>query len=169
MRFVTIDALVPGRAAGEVFRTLVDYARYPELTPVVREVQVWTDAAGDLISSWEVNFRNGILRWTERDVIDEPGLHIDFVQIEGDVAEFTGRWSCRVAPDGTAVRFEALVDLGIASLADVLDPVAARTLAETISAILVGLYGADVRFDLVDHESTERPANARPFLRGVAA
>lgn len=169
MRFVTIDAVVPDRPSDEVFRTLADYARYPELTPVVREVQVWTEAGGDLISSWEVNFRNGILRWTERDVIDEPSLRIDFVQTEGDVAEFAGRWSCRVESDGTAVRFEALVDLGIASLAEVLDPVAARTLAETISAILVGLYGQDVRFDLVDHEATELPAGALPFLKAVAA
>ena len=33
MRFVTIDASVPTRAAAEVFRTLADYARYPQLTP----------------------------------------------------------------------------------------------------------------------------------------
>jgi ribosome-associated toxin RatA of RatAB toxin-antitoxin module len=169
MRFVTIDALVPGRPADEVFRTLVDYARYPELTPVVRDVQVWTDASGDLISSWEVNFRNGILRWTERDVIDDAGLRIDFTQTEGDVAEFAGSWLCRTGSDGTAVRFEALVDLGIASLADVLDPIAARTLAETISGILVGLFGEDVRFDAIDHETTQLPEGALPFLNGAAA
>ena len=169
MRFVTIDALVPDRPSGEVFRTLADYARYPELTPVVRDVQVWTDAGGDLISSWEVNFRNGILRWTERDVIDEPGLRIDFVQTEGDVAEFAGSWLCRAERDGTAVRFEALVDLGIASLADVLDPIAARTLAETITGILVGLFGGDVRFDVIDHETTQVPAGALPLRAGVAA
>jgi len=169
MRFVTIDALVPGRPADEVFRTLVDYARYPELTPVVRDVQVWTDASGDLISSWEVNFRNGILRWTERDVIDHAGLRIDFTQTEGDVAEFVGSWLCRPESNGTAVRFEALVDLGIASLADVLDPIAARTLAETITGILVGLFGDAVRFDSIDHEATQLPVGALPFLSGSRA
>ena len=93
-------------------------------------------------------------------------MRIDFTQIEGDVAEFAGSWLCRVDGDGTAVRFEALVDLGIASLADVLDPIAARTLAETISAILVGLFGEDVRFDAIDHETTQLPAGALPFLQG---
>lgn len=169
MRFVTIDAVVPDRPSDEVFRTLADYARYPELTPVVREVQVWTEAGGDLISSWEVNFRNGILRWTERDVIDTAALRIDFTQTEGDVAEFAGSWWCRAGADGTAVRFEALVDLGIASLAAVLDPIAARTLAETISAILLGLFGDGVRFDAIDHEATEVPTGALPFLKAVAA
>jgi ribosome-associated toxin RatA of RatAB toxin-antitoxin module len=169
VRFVTIDACVPTTAAAEVFRTLVDYARYPELTPVVRDVQVWTDESGDLISSWEVSFRNGILRWTERDVVDEESMRIDFTQIEGDVAEFAGSWLCRTDGADTAVRFQALVDLGIASLADVLDPIAARTLAETITAILVGLFGQDVRFDAIDHESTQPPAGALPFLRAAAA
>lgn len=167
MRFVTVDAFVPGREAGEVFRTLADYARYPELTPVVRDVKVWTDPAGDLISSWEVNFRNGILRWTERDVLDPDALRIDFVQTEGDVAEFWGRWVARAADGGAVARFEALVDLGIASLADVLDPIAARTLTETISAILTGLFGPDVRFDLIDHETSELPADVRPMCSGV--
>jgi ribosome-associated toxin RatA of RatAB toxin-antitoxin module len=160
---------VPGAEVDGVFRTLADYARYPELTPVVRGVDVWTDEAGDLISSWEVNFRNGILRWTERDLVDHERLRIDFVQTEGDVAEFAGSWLVRVEPGGTAVRFEALVDLGIASLAEVLDPIAARTLTETISAILVGLFGDEVRFDLVDHETRELPAGALPFLAEVAA
>jgi ribosome-associated toxin RatA of RatAB toxin-antitoxin module len=169
VRFVTIDALVPDRPSDQVFHTLVDYARYPELTPVVRDVQVWTDPGGDLISSWEVNFRNGILRWTERDVVDHDRMRIDFTQTEGDVAEFAGSWSCRVEDCGTAVRFEALVDLGIASLADVLDPIAARTLAETITGILVGLFGEGVRFDAIDHETTELPAGALPFLSGVRA
>ncbi len=169
MRFVTIDAFVPGRGTNEVFRTLADYARYPELTPVVRDVQVWTDDAGDLISSWEVNFRNGILRWTERDLVDAGRLRIDFTQIEGDVAEFAGSWLCCAEIGGTAVRFEALVDLGIPSLAEVLDPIAARTLAETICAILAGLYGDDVRFDAIDHETSELPAGALPFLNGVTA
>ena len=162
MRFVTIDASVPTRAAAEVFRTLADYARYPQLTPVVRDVQVWTEESGDLISSWEVNFRNGILRWTERDVMDAEAMRIDFTQIDGS-------WLCRVDGDGTAVRFEALVDLGIASLADVLDPIAARTLAETISAILVGLFGEEVRFDAIDHETTQLPTGALPFLTREAA
>ena len=169
MRFVTIDASVPALAAAEVFRTLADYARYPELTPVVRDVDVWTDESGDLISSWEVNFRNGILRWTERDVVDEKAMRIDFTQIEGDVAEFAGSWLCRADGDSVAVRFEALVDLGIASLADVLDPIAARTLAETITGILEGLFGADVRFDAIDHETTQLPAGALPFLKEAAA
>lgn len=169
MRFVTIDASVPARAAAEVFRTLADYARYPELTPVVRDVHVWTDEEGDLISSWEVNFRNGILRWTERDVMDVAAMRIEFTQTEGDIAEFVGSWLCRPDGDGTAVRFEALVDLGIASLADVLDPIAARTLAETITGILVGLFGEDVRFDAIDHETTEVPAGALPFRTEAAA
>lgn len=169
MRFVTIDATVPDRAAAEVFSTLADYARYPEFTPVVRDVKVWTDESADLISSWEVNFRNGILRWTERDVLDVAAMRIDFTQTEGDIAEFAGSWLCRADGDSTAVRFEALVDLGIASLADVLDPIAARTLAETISAILIGLFGEDVRFDAIDHESMQLPEGALPFLKGAAA
>ena len=50
-----------------------------------------------------------------------------------------------------------------------LDPIAARTLAETITGILVGLFGDDVRFDAIDHETAQLPAGALPFLSGVAS
>ncbi|MET0864073.1 MAG: SRPBCC family protein [Nakamurella sp.] len=155
MRLVTISAFVPGRNAVDVFSTLADYARYPELTPVVRSVDTWIGPEGELVSKWEVNFRTGILRWTERDILDQQNLRIDFEQVEGDVAEFTGSWQCAVEPTGTAVRFESFIELGIPSLADVLDPIAARTLLETISSILLGLFGDTVRFDaVVDHGNT---------------
>lgn len=158
MRFVTIAAYVPDLPADEVFETLADYGRYSDLTPVVRSVDVWFDEAGDMISRWEVNFRSGILRWIERDVIDRNGLRITFDQVEGDVAELSGTWAIDAVPGGTAVRFDAAVDLGIPSLAAVLDPIAARTLLETISALLLGLYGDSVRFDDVTDHGSVAPA-----------
>ncbi|MGW2866079.1 type II toxin-antitoxin system RatA family toxin [Streptomyces sp. SDr-06] len=133
---VRVEAVCPGTA----YHRIKDYARYPELAPVVRSVTVHEVSESEERSDWEVYFRNGILRWTETDRFDEARLRIVFRQLEGDFAEFAGTWS--VAEDGgdCLVHFAAEFDFGIPSLAGILDPVAARVLKETIGVVVTSLF-----------------------------
>lgn len=147
MRAITIDVTVPRKASHEVFATLADFARYPELSPAVRSVHVDVVDERTTVSRWEVSFRAGILRWVERDVLDPVAGTIEFQQLEGDVAEFSGSWSCHDRGDDVAVTFAAQLDLGIPSLADALEPIAVRTLRDNTIAIVQGLFGPDVRVD----------------------
>ncbi|GAA4681515.1 type II toxin-antitoxin system RatA family toxin [Phytohabitans rumicis] len=141
MRHVEISAFIPGANPTEVFDTLSDFARYPELVEIVRAVTV-TPAVGDgpVLSTWEVLFRNGILRWTEEDWLHRDRLTIDFVQTEGDFEELTGGWVVTQQPDGVGVVFYNDFDFGIPSLATIIDPVAERVLTETIQLILGRLF-----------------------------
>lgn len=134
------------RAAGwdpaGAYHRISDFARYPELTDAVREVVLHPpEPDGSLVSEWTVRFRNGLLRWTERDTFDPVSLAIDFQQLAGDFATFDGTW--RFAPDGPGCRvtFTARFDLGIPSLAEILDPVASSALRTNIGLILRGLLG----------------------------
>jgi len=131
------------------YQRVSDFARYPELTATVLSVHVEPAETHDsVVSSWLVAFRKGQLRWTERDVLDAGNRRIEFTQLSGDFASFDGVW--QVDPDGAAgavVSFGAWFDLGIPSLAEILDPVAEATLRNNIELILTGLLGPVVEVD----------------------
>jgi ribosome-associated toxin RatA of RatAB toxin-antitoxin module len=140
-----------------VYRTLTDFARYPELSPAVRSVTVTEVDDVTSVSSWEVTFRAGILRWTEQDRFDRAAHTITFAQTEGDIPVFDGSWRCADVPGGSDVVFTARLDLGIPSLADALEPIAVRALVDNTVSIVTGLVGA---VDVVDTEVGVRSGSA---------
>lgn len=147
MRTVTLTAYVPGRDAPSVYARLCDLGCYPAHSDAVRSVTI-TEVTGDVtLSRWEVAFRNGILRWTEQDTFDRAALRIDFAQLEGDVDEFAGSWVCEGDGGGARVTFNARIDLGIPTLAEVLEPIATRALLDNTASIVRGLFGPDVTLE----------------------
>ena len=141
MRTVLLRLSVPDRSASDVYQTLVDFERYPELSDAVRSVAVTKVSENLTVSSWEVTFRAGLLRWTEEDTFDPGALSITFRQLEGDIALFDGSWECVEAAQGSEIVFSARLDMGIPSLADALEPIAVRTLIDNIVSIVRGLVG----------------------------
>ena len=142
---VAVTALVPGVSPDEVFAAVADFAAYPRHTDAVRAVVVRPTGEG-VESDWEVTFRTGVLAWTERDVVDPAGRRIVFEQLDGDFTVFTGSWVVEPDAAGSTVAFEASFDLGMPSLAPMIDPIAERALADNIRAILGGLLGPGVSF-----------------------
>ena len=142
MRTVLLRLHVPDKPASDVYRTLADFERYPELSDAARSVAVTGVSEDRTVSQWEVTFRAGLLRWTEEDTFDPGALTITFRQLEGDIAVFDGSWRCVDAAQGSEVLFSASLDLGIPSLADALEPIAARTLIANIISIVRGLVGS---------------------------
>lgn len=144
MPTVTITSRVPGGDPGRVFDRIADFAAYARYTDAVREVRL-DRADGDTVSStWSVNFRNGVLRWSEVDRVDADRRTIDFTQTAGDFAHFAGSW--RVVEDaaGVEVVFRAEFDLGMPSLAAMIDPIAEEALVDNMRLILRGLLGAGI-------------------------
>ena len=142
MRTVHLRLHVPNTTAQAAYATLADLARYPDLAEAVRSVAVTAVAESVTISTWEVAFRAGLLRWTEEDRYDPAARTIAFRQLEGDVALFDGTWQCDDAGGGCDVTFTARLDMGIPSLADALEPIAVRTLIDNTVAIVRGLLGS---------------------------
>ena len=141
MRTVRIRLQVPNLSASEVYATLADFGRYPILCEAVQNVAVTEVSENLTVSHWEVTFRAGLLRWTEEDTFDPGALTITFRQLDGDIAVFDGSWQCVDAAPGSEVLFCARLDMGIPSLADALEPIAARTLIGNIVSIVRGLVG----------------------------
>ncbi|MEV0398074.1 type II toxin-antitoxin system RatA family toxin [Polymorphospora rubra] len=147
---VVVHALLPGADAQRTFDRLADFGAYPEFTDAVRTVAVTTLSPTQVESAWEVNFRKGILVWTERDDIDPAARRIDFAQTKGDFSVFTGSWLVVEEGDVVRVEFASRFDLGIASLASLIDPVACAALRDAVGDILRGLFGADIEIDAVE-------------------
>src|SRR5262245_60435140 len=105
VRHVEVLARVEGLSASEIYALVSDFARYPEYSLTVRSVKLTTAGDGRFISDWEVNFREGILRWKEEDTFLDDELIIRFRQIEGDVDYFVGEWSVIEDQGGCIVRF----------------------------------------------------------------
>jgi ribosome-associated toxin RatA of RatAB toxin-antitoxin module len=141
MRTVRLRLHVPHKSANEVYATLADFERYPELSDAVQSVAVTRESENLTVSHWEVTFRAGLLRWTEEDTFDPDALTITFRQLEGDIALFDGTWQCTDAGPGSEIVFSARLDMGIPSLADALEPIAVRTMTDNIIAIVRGLVG----------------------------
>src|SRR5690349_21696068 len=132
MRTVLLRLHVPDKPASDVYRTLADFERYPELSDAVQSVVVTEVSENHAVSRWEVTFRAGLMRWTEEDTFDPAALSITFRQLEGDAAVFDGSWQCIDVASGSETMFSARLDMGIPSLADALEPIAVRTLIDNI-------------------------------------
>jgi ribosome-associated toxin RatA of RatAB toxin-antitoxin module len=141
MRTVRLQLHVPHKPASDVYATLADFERYPELCDAVQSVAVIAVSEHRTMSRWEVTFRAGLLRWTEEDVFDPGALSITFRQLDGDMAVFDGSWKCVDTAQGSEILFCATLDMGIPSLADALEPIAVRTLIDNIASIVRGLVG----------------------------
>ncbi|MER7001060.1 SRPBCC family protein [Streptomyces sp. NPDC000410] len=142
MRQVTVRLTAHDIDPETAYRRIRDFRQYPEVTETVREVVVHPPHAdGTVVSDWTVRFRNGLMRWSERDAFFPETLTIGFTQLSGDFEVFEGTWRCESGTDGTTVTFDAAFDLGIPTLAEMLDPVAESTLRSNIERILRGLLG----------------------------
>jgi ribosome-associated toxin RatA of RatAB toxin-antitoxin module len=142
MRTLCLRLHVPHKPASDVYATLADFERYPDLCDAVQYVAVTEVSENLTVSSWEVTFRAGLLRWTEEDTFDPAALSITFRQLEGDIAVFDGSWQCVDVTPGSEIVFSARLDMGIPSLADALEPIAVRTLTDNIVSIVRGLVGS---------------------------
>jgi ribosome-associated toxin RatA of RatAB toxin-antitoxin module len=136
MREVTVEAVVEADP-DTVFADLADFPGYVHRAPSVRQVVM---GEGNATSSWEVSFRDGILRWVEADVFDPVARTIDFRQTEGDMELFEGSWLVEPAAQGACIVFTARFDLGVPGLATFLEPVAQRALEENIAELLRSLF-----------------------------
>lgn len=153
---ISVTATLAGVDPDEVFARVSDVAAFGEHVTMVDYITA-TDAvhAPDVegadgasytrTSSWSTHFRGGLLQWIEHDVVDVDARTMTFEQSSGDLGAFGGRWAVREGDGGTVeMTFDAAVDIGIPSMADMLNPVAAHELAKAVEEIAIGLFGDGV-------------------------
>jgi ribosome-associated toxin RatA of RatAB toxin-antitoxin module len=140
MRHVKICATLTEMDSPDAYNTLRDFDNFVRLSEADREVKTTTDPDGRVESHWEVNFRDGILKWSESDEFDDRNLRIVFTGIGGDFEHLSGEWRVADEDGSTVVEFVARFDMGIASLRHIIEPVAERALIENVQRIVQGMF-----------------------------
>ncbi len=134
-----------------VWDTVVDIERYPASMDTVRSVRI-IEQRSDVSrrSAWSVLLQGAVLQWEEVEVLDRETSSVTFHQISGDLAQLDGQWSLTERGSGlTAVRFDVSFQIGIPLLAEMLDPVAERSLRENSIEMLRGIEREVAQNDLV--------------------
>jgi ribosome-associated toxin RatA of RatAB toxin-antitoxin module len=142
MARVELQSKVTGRSAREVFSLLSDLEKYPSLGTAVRSLTVSREG-GRTVSSWEVDFHGGVMRWKEEDVFLPDECTLRFRQIDGDMDSFTGEWRITDTDEGCVVDFRADFDLGVSGLSAILEPIAEQALRDNTRSILSAMVGAE--------------------------
>lgn len=146
MQTVTIESIIAWRPE-DVYERLKDSDVYLRSAPqqvksVTNEPVAEPDQA---ITHWEIYFRNGLLRWSERDFYDDAHTTLRFQQIDGDFDFFEGDWVITQADsDEVLLTFTAAFDFGVPSLESIIDPVAIRVLRQAMSAIISKIFGGTI-------------------------
>lgn len=153
MGAMRIVAFAPDLTAERAFELVSAFDEYSAHSEAVLSVALVESGPSTLTSTWEVQFRRGILCWTERAVLQPARGTITFDQIDGDVDEFRGHWTVTQRPGGVEVEFGVTFDVGIPTLEHIIDPIAEDALHENLSSILHGMLGPATRIIAAEGES----------------
>jgi ribosome-associated toxin RatA of RatAB toxin-antitoxin module len=157
MRSVIMRTVVDGMSPDDVYERISHFDDYPKHTATVRGVDITRSFDGGSQSRWEVNFRDGILRWEEEDRFFPDERRLEFEATDGDLDMFVGGWTVEAAGEGTQATFRADFDLGLSTLNEMVEPIAEEALRETIGHIIAGL--TDGRARVVEGEAAASVAS----------
>lgn len=119
----------------EVWRVVSAFERYPETMADVLEVRWLERTQYRATSSWRVLLNGSELTWTEVDVF-HADTRIDFEQCEGDLEVWRGAWVLEQRPSGVRVALNVEFDLGVPSLAPIMDPLGTRAIRANSHSML---------------------------------
>jgi ribosome-associated toxin RatA of RatAB toxin-antitoxin module len=124
-----------------VWTTVLDIERYSDVMENVRWAKVLTtNGASERTCAWSVTLKGSILEWEEVEHIDHDARVVEFHQLRGDMQVFEGRWTLEPrGPGATHVAFDVAFEIGIPLLAEMLNPVAQRSLRENCTEMLRGI------------------------------
>jgi ribosome-associated toxin RatA of RatAB toxin-antitoxin module len=127
--------------AERVWQVVTDIERYPDSMDSVRWVKI-IDGTDPLArrSGWSVLLKGSILEWEEVERIDPDRMVMEFHQVSGDMETFDGAWRVTALDRNRAnVKLNISFEIGIPLLADMLNPVAERSLRANSRDMLLGV------------------------------
>jgi uncharacterized membrane protein len=118
-----------------VWKVMCDFEAFPRLMQDVIEVSCFDRSGASCKSSWKVLLNGSELTWIEHDEFID-GKEIRFHQVEGDLEVWEGSWRIQQRGDRVIVDLIVSFDLGIPSLAHILDPIGIRAIAANARQML---------------------------------
>jgi ribosome-associated toxin RatA of RatAB toxin-antitoxin module len=124
-----------------VWETVIAIERYQDSMDTVRSVRIVKEIdERRRRAAWSVLLKGSILEWEEEEHLDHDTHTVVFKQLRGDLEHFDGHWALEaLGPKQTRVVFEVVFEIGIPMLAEMLNPVAQRSLQENCTEMLRGI------------------------------
>ena len=111
-----------------VWKVMCDFEAFPDLMQDVLEVSCFEREGALFKSAWKVLLNGSELNWVEQDELIGR-QEIRFFQIEGDLEVWEGSWRLTEVDGKIVVDLAVTFDLGIPSLAHILDPIGIRSIS----------------------------------------
>jgi ribosome-associated toxin RatA of RatAB toxin-antitoxin module len=138
MAHIELQSKVQGRSAQDVYALMSNLESYAKCGAAVRSLTVAREN-GKVVSTWEVTFHGGIMKWTEEDIFMPEEHALKFHQIDGDMDSFNGEWRITDTSEGCVVDYRVEFDLGLPGLSSILEPIAMQALRDNTRGILTAL------------------------------
>ncbi|HYG96132.1 MAG TPA: SRPBCC family protein, partial [Solirubrobacterales bacterium] len=124
-----------------VWEAVVDIENYPDSMENVRWVEIREELGPTRRrTAWSIVVKGSILEWEDIEEIDHEAKVVRFHQLSGDLSEFDGRWEvAERGPGLSTARFVVEFEIGIPLLAEMLNPMASRSLRENCTEMLKGV------------------------------
>lgn len=127
-------------SVSRVWDLLLGVESYPDFMGPVRSIEILEEGDDWAVTSWEVELKGSVLKWTEREHRDPAGRRITYKQIDGDLEELDGFWQLReLSADSTEVLLSVRFEIGIPMLREMLNPVAERAIRDNSRKMLQSL------------------------------
>jgi predicted amino acid dehydrogenase/ribosome-associated toxin RatA of RatAB toxin-antitoxin module len=132
---IHVSRMIPA-SKWRVIRLMTKVWEFPSYIPNVKEVTVIHKKHNTMQTKWRVQLEGMPMTWIEEDTLAFPENAIYFKAIEGDLAEFKGKWTFQEHPHGTEVSVNVLVKVGIPGFQAFADAYIKKLLSRNFEAIL---------------------------------
>ncbi|WP_227270854.1 type II toxin-antitoxin system RatA family toxin [Roseobacter weihaiensis] len=140
MPIVENKVVIPEVDIAMVWDVMCDFETFPDLMADVVSVKCFDRDGPHLKSNWVVLLNGSELMWEEQDVF----IHHDeirFHQIDGDLEVWEGVWTTRQEGPDVVVNLKVEFDIGIPSLAEILNPIGERAINANTRQMLGAIKG----------------------------
>ncbi len=135
---IKLNRVIPAEK-WRVLRLLTKVQEFPGYIPCIKEARVIQRKRNVMQTHWRVQVNGVPISWTENDTLDFANNIIKFEAIEGDLAEFRGKWTLRDHPEGTEVEVEVNMRVGVPGISDFADHYVEKILTRNFETILEAL------------------------------
>lgn len=135
---IKVSGVIPAEK-WKIIRLLTRVHEFPSYIPTVKEVSIIHKRRNSMKTRWKVQVDKVPISWIEEDTLLLDQNAISFKAVEGDLAEFKGKWTFESYPHGTAVIVTVYFKVGIPAIKEFADAYIAKLIKRNFEAILEAL------------------------------
>lgn len=135
---INISRIIPARK-WKIVRLLTKIWEFPSYVPSIKESSVIQKKHNVIQTKWRIQLDEMPINWIEEDRFAFNENAIYFTAIEGDLAEFRGKWTFEERADGTEVKITVFINAGIPAINNLANNHIKKLVTKNFEAILDGL------------------------------